>query len=327
MISVVMATYNGKEYIAKQLHSIVEQTVLPDEIIIADDRSTDGTYEAVKAIIEKHSKDYPSISVQLYMNEKNKGYIQNFLDAILVTRGDIVFLADQDDIWKKDKIEGMSRELQELDALALHSDIDIIDAKGKLLEEKWEKYRFKSRVDRKNQFLKKINYCGMSMAFDGPYMREQLIKILKAKIYIPSHDWLICALADIEGRFAQTGSVYTFRRVHGNNVALDKLNSSYTGENSERIKLLKMYLQHYKAYAEVVDVIASDNIGKRKQIEKAICLTEKRLHYISRNNTWKVLFLIRHIHYYPTWKAYLGDIVYALKLKKIVKKVKNNIVR
>ena len=48
MISVVMTTYNGEKFIAKQLYSILEQTLLPSEIIVCDDRSTDHTVELIK---------------------------------------------------------------------------------------------------------------------------------------------------------------------------------------------------------------------------------------------------------------------------------------
>ena len=53
MISLVMTTYNGLKYISEQLESIKNQTVLPDEVLIYDDRSTDGTYEYVQEYIEK----------------------------------------------------------------------------------------------------------------------------------------------------------------------------------------------------------------------------------------------------------------------------------
>ena len=52
MISLVMTTYNGLKYISEQLESIKNQTVLPDEVLIYDDRSTDGTYEYVQEYIQ-----------------------------------------------------------------------------------------------------------------------------------------------------------------------------------------------------------------------------------------------------------------------------------
>ena len=51
-----MITYNGAGFIEKQLVSILNQTVKPDEIIISDDGSTDGTLEIILEYIDKYDK-------------------------------------------------------------------------------------------------------------------------------------------------------------------------------------------------------------------------------------------------------------------------------
>ena len=73
-ISVAMATFNGKKFILDQLESIRKQTVLPCELVVCDDGSTDGTID----IIEKFSKSAP-FPVRWYLNENNLGYADNFL--------------------------------------------------------------------------------------------------------------------------------------------------------------------------------------------------------------------------------------------------------
>ena len=95
MISLVMTTYNGLKYISEQLESIKNQTVLPDEVLIYDDRSTDGTYEYVQEYIKTNKLDKWNV----VRNKENKGYSLNFSDAMKESHGDIVFLCDQDDIW------------------------------------------------------------------------------------------------------------------------------------------------------------------------------------------------------------------------------------
>ena len=47
-ISIAMATYNGEKYILEQLHSFVDQTRQPDELIVSDDCSTDKTLDILK---------------------------------------------------------------------------------------------------------------------------------------------------------------------------------------------------------------------------------------------------------------------------------------
>lgn len=121
MISIAMATYNGEKYIEEQLESLLNQTVLPDEIIICDDCSTDKTVQIIK---DKYSC-YGCI--KLYVNEKNLGYRRNFKKAISLTQGDFIFLCDQDDEWHEDKIETMVSLMETNQCVALCSDFRLID--------------------------------------------------------------------------------------------------------------------------------------------------------------------------------------------------------
>lgn len=98
-ISVAMCTYNGEKYLKSQLDSILNQTILPDEIIICDDCSKDSTINIITAYQKKHP------IIKLFINETNLGLIKNFEKAINQCTDGLVFLSDQDDIWYQNKIE------------------------------------------------------------------------------------------------------------------------------------------------------------------------------------------------------------------------------
>ena len=101
MISVVMTTYNGERYILEQLESIRIQTRQPDEVIIQDDASNDDTKVLIDYFIRAHGlKNW-----KVYKNVKNIGWRNNFYDAISKAHGDIIFFADQDDVWCSQKIK------------------------------------------------------------------------------------------------------------------------------------------------------------------------------------------------------------------------------
>lgn len=98
-ISVVISTYNGANFIQEQLDSISNQLVLPDEVIISDDCSSDNTIELIEKF--KESSPFP---IFIFKNEKNLGYSKNFNNALLKSTGDLIFLCDQDDYWFNTKI-------------------------------------------------------------------------------------------------------------------------------------------------------------------------------------------------------------------------------
>ncbi len=102
-ISVVIACYNGIKYIPEQLDTIRTQTLPPDEVIIADDGSSDGTYEFCADYIAR----LKLTGWRVYQNPQNTGLQKNFRSLLAECTGEYVFTSDQDDIWMPDKIASM----------------------------------------------------------------------------------------------------------------------------------------------------------------------------------------------------------------------------
>lgn len=96
-ISAAMAVYNGEKYLAGQLDSILPQLGRHDEIVISDDGSTDGTIELIKTYMASDAR------IRLVYGP-GMGIKQNIANALARTQGTYLFLADQDDVWKPDKV-------------------------------------------------------------------------------------------------------------------------------------------------------------------------------------------------------------------------------
>ena len=125
-ISIAMCTYNGAGFVTEQLKSIAAQTRLPEELVIFDDASTDKTLD----IVETFAQSAP-MAVSVHANSENVGSTANFERAIRATTGDIVFLADQDDVWQTHKVERLASILENEPELGLvFTDADIIDEDG-----------------------------------------------------------------------------------------------------------------------------------------------------------------------------------------------------
>jgi len=130
LVSVAMATYNGENFIAAQLDSIIQQTHKNIEIVITDDASSDKTVQIIKNFQGK----YPLI--QLFINNVNSGITKTFEHSFKNCKGDFIAIADQDDIWELNKIETLLNEIGNEDAI--YSNSLLIDKKGQSLHKEFK---------------------------------------------------------------------------------------------------------------------------------------------------------------------------------------------
>ncbi|VDK13559.1 hypothetical protein OAL24_00364 [Oenococcus sicerae] len=129
--TVIMASYNGSEYIYEQLQSIFEQTVPVTKVLIRDDRSSDDTATIVEDFIRLHGlADHWDFQI----NPQRKGWRENFIDMLAASKTDVIFYSDQDDIWWHDKVAASLASFAAVDEMeVLVSDYEIIPADQKLL--------------------------------------------------------------------------------------------------------------------------------------------------------------------------------------------------
>lgn len=99
-VDIAMATYNGGLYLAQQINSICNQTFTDWRLFIRDDGSRDDT---VSIILKYASEDSRIIFISDSLG--GLGVSMNFAEVILHCTAPYTMLADQDDIWAKDKIE------------------------------------------------------------------------------------------------------------------------------------------------------------------------------------------------------------------------------
>jgi len=128
-ISVAMCTFNGRRFLGLQLESIAAQERPPDELVVCDDRSSDGSAEMVSAFARR-----AKFPIRLVINDENLGSTKNFENAISLCEGSIVALADQDDVWYRYKLERIEKAfLHSSSLVAAFSDADLIDENSGLL--------------------------------------------------------------------------------------------------------------------------------------------------------------------------------------------------
>ncbi len=106
-VSALIATYNYARYLPQCLGRVLNQTRPPDEIVVVDDGSTDGTPELMK--------QFPEVR---YVYQQNAGKAAAFGRALSLSSGEIVCHLDADDYWEPDKLARVLHCLEKIPASA-----------------------------------------------------------------------------------------------------------------------------------------------------------------------------------------------------------------
>ncbi|GAB3792673.1 hypothetical protein GCM10028819_03280 [Spirosoma humi] len=147
-ISIALCTYNGTAYLPTQWQSLLEQDLLPDEVVISDDQSTDGTTDFIARLAAK-----APFSVRILDNPARLGSNKNFERALSACTGDLIFICDQDDFWLPEKIATITQymvdnpDIQVAFCDAWVTDEHLQNKQGRM----WEVVRFDSTAQERWQ--------------------------------------------------------------------------------------------------------------------------------------------------------------------------------
>lgn len=108
-----------------QLASISAQSRLPDEVVVGDDGSTDGSLDLVRAWGREAGMQVEVLAPT--PAGRPLGSVANYERTLRACRGDFVALADQDDVWHPDKLAVLERLLERGASLAC-TDAELVDA-------------------------------------------------------------------------------------------------------------------------------------------------------------------------------------------------------
>lgn len=214
-ISIACCTYNGEQYLLEQLLSINSQTRVPDELVICDDGSTDRTIE----IVENFSLT-ASFPVRLYKHTgQSLGPAKNFEKAIELCLGDMIVLSDQDDVFRKDKLELLVEALDNNPCCDLAiSDASLVDEMGnEIATSLWEYQKLKPKEGKPFRRLVYNNFAtGCTMMFRRSL--RDLALPFPNNVYM--HDWwlAIVSASSNGGGICLVNDTLTKYRQHNSNT-------------------------------------------------------------------------------------------------------------
>ncbi len=211
-VSVAMISYNGAEYLRRQVESILEQLGDEDELVVSDDGSEDGTADILK--------EYQCLDGRVRLvSGPGQGIKKNVEHVLEETRGRYIFLADQDDVWLPGKVERVLQAFETREAAVVIHDAKVFagtENAPQILMESFFAFRRAKAGVLKN--IMKNSYIGCCMAF----RRELLSVILPIPERIEMHDQWIGILGDYYAgkSFFLSEPLLLYRRHGDNNSAM-----------------------------------------------------------------------------------------------------------
>lgn len=204
-VSIAMAAYNGEKYISQQVESILSQLKSEDELVISYDNSSDRTLDVINRMRDSDQR------IKIYINE-NPGVFGNFNNAILKTTGDIVFIADQDDIWDDHKI-GKVRSLFDNDNVdfVIHNGVHVDKDETIISKDFFQLYKIKPGVVR--NFIKP-RYSGCCMAF----RKDVKQMILPIPSDVGAYDHWVGMVGELFFKVLFLDDILIHHRIHNSNV-------------------------------------------------------------------------------------------------------------
>lgn len=278
-VTVLMATYNGRQWVDEQVDSVLRQRGVAVTLVVSDDGSSDGTREH---LIERSSRD-SRIRV-LPRRDGPPGVTANFLHLFTshAPDGSYVAFSDQDDIWHDDKLESQLAYMRDEHADVVSSNVTSFDSRGR------ERLIEKNSPQRRWDHIFEAAGPGSTYVF-SPQMHARLAGMLENLDYsqIGVHDWYLYALARaIDAHWAIGAQPTVDYRQHDGNVQ-----GANSGSAAYRARIAKLrsgfYRRQFILTAQAVRQVNAYPEARQRDLDRLIAQLENpsvfsRLSFTSR---------------------------------------------
>ena len=274
-VDILLTTYNTKkEYLKKQIESILNQTYKNINLIISDDASDK---EETKQLLKEYEKKDKRIT--LYLQEKNSGYNKNFEFLLKKSNANYIMFSDHDDIWYKNKVQKSLETIKKEKVDLVYCNANQINEKDEIIQENYFKYKSVPLVKGKNKIA--ISRC-IGIGCSQIITKEVKEKMIPFKKEVMAHDWLASFIANEGKGISYIEEPLFGYRLHNTNV--------FGGRNLSQNLVIwkKEYGKSYKSYLKC---------RKERIIDKAYLDGAKMcLKYTQNNENKKIIEKI--IKYY-----------------------------
>lgn len=267
-IHIIMATYNGENYVSQQIESILNSEGVDVFVTVYDDGSKDATLDIVKKFVEKDPG-----RIELIQNEKNMGLTRNFLQGLLTEKFDYVMFSDQDDVWKPDKVKKTYDFMRQTESkesknqpIVVFTDAVIVD---ETLKEINPSFHRSGGYD-----TTKLDFAHMLMENKMMGCTMMLNRAVTQKVnalpeHARYHDWWLALIASCYGKIAYLKEGTILYRQHGNNIVGDVSYGSYVKKRMRALKQQKSAIEETIGQArELYEMYGDDMPDASRKILK-----------------------------------------------------------
>lgn len=228
-VSVCMAVHNGLPFLHEQLESIFSELCPTDELVIVDDASHDGSYEALAPY--RHGRG----RVIVLRNAVNRGHRESFRLAISLSSRPIVVLSDQDDRWPEGRLDHLLSKLDEPSVKLAFGSLAPLNGHGEELRTTETRLSgplgvFKFAVTSNPSYGSASAFCRDAIDCTLPILTE-------------THEQWLIAQALTHGSVAYSQGIVTLRRIHPGNLTVRR---SFPARIRARVESLVSMLFVYR---------------------------------------------------------------------------------
>lgn len=273
-VDILLATYNGEEYLREQIDSILNQTHKEFRLLISDDGSKDSTRKILEEYKNKDSR------IEVFMQEKNLGVVKNFEFLLGKVEAKYYMFSDQDDIWKETKIEKSLNKIEEGFDL-VYSDLEVVDENLNVTYSSyWKLKGIYNKIKKYNNFesLYLNNFVTGCTLISRKELIDTFMPLPNTSKFV-LHDYWISLIISQNGKIAYIEEPLIKYRQHKNNKVGSKKKSDELKSIDEiRSLFIQVKKEHFKVFIENEDKFKSEEVKKlnRKALEYYEMLETKK---------------------------------------------------
>lgn len=264
-ISIGLPVYNGEDYLALAIDSILAQTLTDFELIISDNASTDGTEKICREYAAKDSR------IRYHRMPHNMGGAANYNNTLDMARGEYFKWAAHDDLIAPTFLAACSKVLDEQpDVVLAYAQVVNINQHGEVIEHYESGFNLTSDdpIERFRRFFKAPVKCNPVF---GIMRTAQLRKTLRHGTFIAADRVLLGELS-LLGKIHEVPEYLFLRRIHPNmsteaNKSMRDLAGWFDPKNRSKIQMPKWkWLVEYMRAIDRVPLTAAQRNAARKVV-------------------------------------------------------------